>query len=165
MKIKKKLSIVIFFMLLIITTYSKTNVNIDLEKLMLLEKKEVLMKLGNRYKIEHVGAEEAYKGYYYKEIGITILFSEDDKNIESIECKDIFKYFETNSGMKFNNINKKLGKVKVEKIYVEPLDTIYYWIKYEYKNYTLIFESKSKNGSNSIMTIYNNKYLPEMYKK
>mgnify|MGYP006337016399 CR=1 FL=1 len=45
MKIKKKLSIVIFFMLLIITTYSKTNVNIDLEKLMLLEKKEVLMKL------------------------------------------------------------------------------------------------------------------------
>ena len=68
-------------------------------------------KLGNRYKIEHVGAEEAYKGYYYKEIGITILFSEDDKNIESIECKDIFKYFETNSGMKFNNIKKKLGKV------------------------------------------------------
>ncbi len=108
---------------------------------------------GTEFEIIRSGAEGAQDGYYYKQRGISIIFT-DDGNVGYVDCNENVDIDGATAGMSFIQIKEKLGEAKIEENWMETPDNKIYQLKYEMNGHTLIFESDNKEGNESRLTAF-----------
>lgn len=118
-----------------------------------LKKDDILIKLGNTYKLVPAGAEGSYDGYWYKELGITIAFDADD-SIAFIDCDKNVNIDGARAGMNFRQIQEKLGKSEVKETWIETPENKAYEITYTKDNCTISFVSAEKDGTDCNLSLY-----------
>lgn len=114
---------------------------------------EVFEFLGDKYEIVPAGAEGSYDGYYYDELGITIVFDYYGK-IEFIECTDKYVYNGVSTGMSFEEIQAILGKSEIDEGWYETPDNKVYSINYSIDGVIFNFISFETDYSESYLTVY-----------
>jgi hypothetical protein len=119
-----------------------------------LSKNELAEKIGNNYQIVPTGPEETEEGYYYPQIGITIVFDET-KKVDCIYCDGKVTIKGVKSGMNFEQVQKILGKTQIREFSDEESNSKIYEIWYFFGNdCKLIFMSDKNDGNNSSLSIY-----------
>ena len=124
----------------------------DLFSYVVLTKKEVLNKLGMKYKIVQTGAEGSYEGYEYESLGLTFVF--EAGKVAWIDCDEKVKISGAKTGMNFMQIFTKLGEAKVVDTWFETEDNKAYKIEYIIQNCKVVFFSFNKDGTESELSIY-----------
>jgi len=124
-------------------------------------KKDILDKLGSGYKIVPTGGEGLCDGYYYKKLGLTLVFEQNDKKNPMVEWIEFDSHVEINglrSGMNFDQIFGKVKKVPVYKEKVWDSTDNEYEVNILMKNglYFLNFQSDNADGENSTMNVSRN---------
>ena len=134
----------------------KTETLKDIIKYLYLSKDELLKELGNNYEIVDTGAEGVLKGYYYKDLGITITFSDENKSVFWIDCDEKVDINGARAGMNFAEIQAILGKAAIEETWEETPTNKAYAIMYTIGKCNVTFKSFQKDGSNSMVSIMAN---------
>lgn len=104
-----------------------------------LKKLDIISGLGGKYKIIGIGAEASFEGYAFENKDIAINFENDEVNF--ITCGDKVDIHGANVNMNFEEIQKILGKTKVEETWYEDKSNKAYEIKYEIGNCKVVFLS------------------------
>lgn len=115
-------------------------------------KDSVLKKLGDKYQLTEAGIEGSEEGYFYEELGITIVF--DNDYVSAIYCGMKVVINGASAGMNFKQVQEKLGQAKIEETWVETPDNKAYSMTYIIENCIVDFLSYSKDGSESMLSIY-----------
>lgn len=127
----------------------------DVIELLSLKKDSVFERLGAFYDTVEVEYKSSPEGYYFPERGITVVFDDAIDMIDFIKCESVLSVKGVNAGMKFEDIQKILGKSEVNKRWSENTENIIYEIKYQFENYSFLFYSQYENGENSTFIIIN----------
>ena len=115
-------------------------------------KDSVLKKLGDKYQLSGAGVEGSEEGYLYEELGITIVF--DNDYVSAIYCGMKVVINGASAGMNFKQVQEKLGQAKIEETWVETPDNKAYSMTYIIENCIVEFLSYSKDGNESMLSIY-----------
>ena len=119
----------------------------QLNQLFNMDKDKVLEQLGDGYEIVPAGAEGLLNGYYYKDMGLTFVFDEDDNNkLWFVDASEDLTIKEVNSKMNFAQIEEKLGKGLRGEIVGEDGVTPIYVMRYTMENFTMSVLSFDAEG-------------------
>jgi len=127
----------------------------DLENYFELEGGKLLQKLGNEYEIVGAGVEETWDGYYFKKLGITLVFNDYDYSLEEaplmwIDCDD--DKLELNGltpDMNFKQIQERIGNGEIVKEeFQEGTGEYEYDLTYIIGKVKLIFGSFTNDARN-----------------
>jgi len=128
----------------------------DIERYLLMTKSQLIEELGNGYEEVDAGAEGTEIVYYYKELGLTFSFS-DDNEVVNVDCDKTVNINGARAGMNFSQIQAVLGKQKIRKHTVQTFESeegeVYYEMCYSIGNCLVFFQSFSKDGSDSTVFV------------
>ncbi len=124
----------------------------DIERYLLMTKSQLIEELGDGYEEIETGAEGLIIAYYYKELGLTFSFS-DDNEVVNVDCDKTVNINGARARMNFSQIQAVLGKRKIERYTVQTFESeeeeVYYEISYSIGNCLVYFRSFSEDGSDS----------------
>lgn len=133
-------------------TGSATAVIKDIFDAMGMSQDQVELKFGSGYKKVSVNYDGYMEGYLYSDKGITVAFGSDGK-VACVYCTDKIDINGAKSGMNFSQIQDKLGDTVFHQTWAETPINAAYEIKYTFDDRIVVFFSREKEGSNSIMSI------------
>ena len=131
----------------------------DLEEYFSLPEVEVFIKLGTKYELLMIPDEKIVWGSYFSKLGLIFVFDEQGPSdmteapLEFIICDKDFIINGASREMNFEQIQEKLGKVKVEKVPYEASDKKVYEITYVIDGFKYKFFSFDKAGTDPYLTI------------
>ena len=124
-----------------------------------MNRSDLFNKYGNDYSVVYEGAEGTTEGYCYKNLGISVFFSDDCQNVLSITCDNKVDLAGVRAGMNFKQIQDYYGKTDISEDWIETPDNKIYTVTYELRDYILQFTSSNSDGSNSTAEVI--AYTPE----
>lgn len=127
----------------------------DIEKYLYMTKDETLQELGKQYEIVETGAEGVNTGYFYKMLGITITFN-DNEEVAWIDCNDKVSINGAKAGMNFNQIQEILGKTSIKESWVDTPENKSYEISFQMNKGIVFFRSYYEDGRESEVFIVPN---------
>lgn len=117
----------------------------DIEKYLFMTKDKMLQELGKQYEIVETGAEGVNTGYFYKMLGITITFN-DNEEVAWIDCNDNVNIKGAKAGMNFNEIQEILGKTSIKESWVDTPENKSFEISYQINKGIVFFRSYYEDG-------------------
>ena len=123
-------------------------------------KSEIFELLGSDYETVYTGAEASYKGFYFKNYGITIVFDfeEEDSLVSWIDCDSDMGIFGIEEGMTFSEINNILGEAPIYETWYEIPEYLpyrmYYKMYYKINNCIVQFFSFNEDGSDFRLSVF-----------
>lgn len=130
--------------------------NIDSERIfkyLSLSKNEMLDKFGDNYEIIQAEKEDFNIGYFYNNLGITLVFDEND-NLQWIECNEFFNIGNIKSGMNYSKIQDDLGHVGLIGYRYNLSSNYDYILKYELSSAHIEFISYYPDGRYANVRVY-----------
>lgn len=122
-----------------------------INEIMVLNKDQVIKRLGNNYEVINAGTENAEEGYRYENYGMTIIF--EDSAISLIECDERVSINGAKLGMTFSEIQNILGEGETRKLVpIEP-DQPEYALFHIYNKIMVWFGSMDENGVTTALQI------------
>lgn len=118
-----------------------------------MDKDSILELFDLDYDITQTGADDSYTGYYYKKLGLTFIFTPSGNTLVSILCEENVLINDAHAGMNFSEIQKLLGKSKINSVYIQDYQRTDYYLEYQYNNIRYEFSSNDGEGKNSTLTI------------
>ncbi len=119
-----------------------------------MDQEGVLQLFGPEYETIQTGIEEGFTSYYYRTLGLSIIFTPNGTSIYSIECDKNVRINEAHAGMTFTEIQELMGVTEVKCFNIPDYqDEKYYFIEYQIGNTKYSFSSFDETGTDSKLEI------------